>query len=151
MKRLILSLLLLPGVAAAAPCTTTAPACTEIVGVAGKPGGTLVYRSQPLGTKNATITRGVVMVHGLGRDGDNYYRHLLAAAFLAGALEDTVLISVRFPSNEGGPCQDKLAQGELGWHCQPRNDTWRTGGTAVGSDLTSFDIVDELLRRLTRK
>jgi pimeloyl-ACP methyl ester carboxylesterase len=136
---------------AAAPCTTASAACTEMVGVAGAPGRTLVYRSHPLEARNAAITRAVVMIHGLGRDGDNYYRHVLAAAFLAGALEDTVVIAPRFASNEGGPCKDTLAAGELGWRCQPRNDTWRTGGAAVDSQVTSFDIVDELLRRLTRK
>lgn len=111
----------LAGFAAAAPCTTASPACTEMVGVAGAPGRTLVYRSYPLETRNPAITRGVIMIHGLGRDADNYYRHVLAAAFLAGALEDTVLIAPRFASNEGGPCKDALAPGELGWRCQPRN------------------------------
>jgi pimeloyl-ACP methyl ester carboxylesterase len=122
-----------------------------MVGIAGAPGRTLVYRSYPLEAKNATITRGLIMIHGLGRDADNYYRHVLAAAFLAGALEDTVLIAPRFASNEGGACKDALAPGELGWRCQPRNDTWRTGGAAVESEVTSFDVVDELLRRLARK
>ena len=147
----LLPLLVFATFATAAPCTTATPACTEMVGIAGAPGRTLVYRSYPLETRNAVITRGVIMVHGLGRDADNYYRHVLAAAFLAGALEDTVLIAPRFASNEGGPCKDTLAPGELGWRCQPRNDTWRTGGAAVDSEVTSFDIADELLRRLTRK
>jgi pimeloyl-ACP methyl ester carboxylesterase len=122
-----------------------------MVGPAGSQGRTLVYRSHPLGTKNAAITRGVIMVHGLGRGAQTAYRDVLAAAFLASALEDTVLIAPRFASNEGGECNDTLAAGELGWHCQPRNDTWRTGGAAVGSEVTSFDIVDEVLRRLARK
>ena len=137
--------------AAAAPCVSATSACTEMVGPAGSPGGTLVYRSYPLETRNTAITRGVIMIHGLGRDAQVAYRAALAAAFLAGALDDTVVIAPRFASNEGGPCKDQLAPGELGWHCQPRNDTWRTGGTAVGSEVTSFDIVDEILRRLTRK
>jgi hypothetical protein len=137
--------------AADAPCTTASAACTEMVGVPGAAGRTLVYRNHPLNTKNAAITRGLIVIHGLGRDADNYYRHTLATAFLANALGDTVLIVPRFASNEGGPCKDALASGELGWHCQPRNDTWRTGGSAVDSQVTSFDIVDELLRNLVRK
>lgn len=136
--------------ASEAPCTSASPACAEMVGIAGAPGRTLVYRSYPLDRTNAAITRGLIVVHGLGRDAHNYYRHLLAAAFLADALTDTVIIAPRFASNEGGPCKDTLSPGELGWHCQPRNDTWRTGGAAVESDVTSFDIVDELLRKLTR-
>jgi len=121
-----------------------------MVGIAGKPGHALVYRSYSLDARNAAITRGVIMVHGASRDADNYYRHLLAAAFLAGALEDTVLISPRFASNEG-ECKDALAQGEFNWHCSSRNDTWRTGGAAADSQVTSFDVADELLRRLGRK
>src|SRR5437660_10955352 len=137
--------------AAEAPCTTASAACTEMVGVAGAPGRTLVYRSYPLDKRNTEITRGLIVVHGLGRDADSYYRHILAAAFLANTLGDTVLIAPRFASNEGGACKDALASGELGWRCQPRNDTWRTGGAAVGGEVTSFDLVDELLRRLARK
>jgi pimeloyl-ACP methyl ester carboxylesterase len=152
MKRmLIVAAFLIAGPAMGAPCITASPACTEMVGPAGSSGRTLVYRSYPLETRNTAITRGVIMIHGLGRDADNYYRHVLAAAFLAGALDDTVVIAPRFASNEGGPCKDQLAPGELGWRCQPRNDTWRTGGAALGSEVTSFDIVDELLRRLARK
>ena len=148
---LVLAAHLFAGTAAAAPCITAGPACTEMVGPAGSPGRTLVYRSHPLETRNTAITRGIVIVHGLGRDAHAAYRAALAAAFLAGALDDAVVIAPRFASNEGGACTDELAPGELGWHCQPRNDTWRTGGTAVGSEVSSFDIVDEILRRLARK
>lgn len=146
-----LSLLSIAAAAADAPCTTATPACAEMVGVAGAAGRTLVYRNYPLGKRNETITRGLVVVHGLGRDADNYYRHTLAAAFLADALKDTVLIVPRFASNEGGACKDALAPGELGWHCQPRVDIWRNGGAAVDSTVTTFDIADELLRKLVNR
>ncbi|HEX7607142.1 MAG TPA: hypothetical protein VF348_10560, partial [Usitatibacter sp.] len=71
MKRMLAmgALLLFAGtVAQAAPCTTASAACTEMVGVTGSPGRTLVYRSYPLETRNADITRALVVVHGLGRD-----------------------------------------------------------------------------------
>ena len=42
----------------------------------------MVYRSFPLDTRNDAITRVLVMVHGAGRDADNYFRSTLAAAFL---------------------------------------------------------------------
>jgi len=137
--------------AADVPCTTATAACTETVGVAGATGHTVIYRSYPLDTRNEAITRALVVVHGLGRDADNYYRHTLAAAFLADALKDTVLVVPRFASNAGGACKDTLAPGELAWHCQPRDDTWRTGGAAVDNTITSFDIVDALLHKLERK
>ena len=157
MKRFVNSVLvaaaLAPAVAFAAggPCTTATSACTEHVGVAGSAGYTVVYRSFPLDTRNEAVTRALIVVHGLQRDADDYFRHTLAAAFLADTLKDTVLVVPRFASNAGSACKDVLEPGELVWHCQPREDSWRTGGAAIDSTVTSFDIVDALLRKLERK
>ncbi len=83
------------------------------------------------------------------RDADNYYRNALASAFLGRALEDTVVIAPRIASNDRG-CQDKLAANEVSYSCG--GDSWRSGGTASNNDkLTSFDFVDEVLRKLARK
>ena len=108
----------LPGrlnTAPAAACTTATPACTEWLTMAGGPGRTLVYRTYPLGTRNDGITRAFILVHGASRDAHNYFRHALAAAFLAGALENTIVIAPRFASNEGGSCRDTLALNEINW------------------------------------
>ena len=149
---LVAALLAASGATAAAPCTTATPNCTEWITPGGATGRFLIYRNHALEQRNAAITRALIMVHGLGRDADSYYRSTVAAAFLAGALEDTVVIATRFASTRGGPCQDKVAADEMTWQCQPRNDTWRTGGAAVENpNVTSFDIVDEILRKLARK
>jgi len=89
------------------------------------------------------------MVHGADRDADNYFRTALAAAFLAGALDDTVVISPRFASSGGG-CQDPLAANEVNWPCS--GDSWRSGGSA-GKDgkLTSYDFADAILKKLANK
>lgn len=137
--------------AADAPCAAAAAACTEMLAIPGSQGRVLVYRTYPLDVKNAEIKRGLIVIHGLGRDADSYYRSSLAATFLAGALEDTIVIVPRFASSEGGPCKDTLAAGEISWHCQPRFDSWRTGGPSPDGSTTSFDVVDELLRKLNRK
>src|SRR5262245_18698955 len=71
---------------AAAPCITATPGCTEWIAPGTAPVRVLVYRSFPLDQKNADITRAVVLVHGAGRDADNYFLHLLAAGFLGSAL-----------------------------------------------------------------
>jgi hypothetical protein len=109
----------------------------------------MVYTSYPLGTVNPQITRAFVMIHGTNRDADNYFRTALAAAFLAGALEDTIVIAPRIASATGN-CHDPLAVNEVSWSCT--GDSWRSGGTSASTDkLTSFDFVDELLRRLAKK
>ena len=92
------------------------------------------------------------MVHGAGRDADNYFRTVVAAAFLAGALDDTLVISPRFASNSGGRggCTDSLAANEVNWSCG--GDSWRSGGVSLSdSRLTSYDFMDEILRKLARK
>jgi len=84
----------------------------------------------------------------VNRDADNYFRTALASAFLADALEDTVVIAPRFSSNESA-CRDQLAPNEVSWSCT--GDSWRSGGFAQGTRLTSFDFVDEILRKLAKK
>jgi hypothetical protein len=61
-----------------------------------------------------------------------------------------VVISPRFAANNGG-CADTLAERETNWECGgPAR--WTAGGEARGAtNLTSFDVMDELLRRLARR
>src|SRR5262249_15680665 len=90
-----------------------------------------------------------VMVHGTNRDADNYFRTAVAAAFLGGALEDTVVIAPRIASSTGN-CRDVLAANEVSWSCT--GDSWRSGGTPPRTHkLTSFEFVDELLRKLATR
>ena len=141
----------IPTGAAEAACTASSATCTEMLQVPGSQGRVLLYRNFPVDSKNTSIRRALVVVHGLLRDADNTYRSALAAAFLADALEDTLVIAPRFASNEGGECADMLAPSEISWHCDPRSDAWRTGGGAPDGSTTSFDVLDELLRKLDRK
>jgi pimeloyl-ACP methyl ester carboxylesterase len=134
----------------AAPCVTVQD-CTEWITLRSGPARLLVYRSVPLESTNPAITRAVVVVHGAGRDADNYFRHMLAAAFLAGALENTVVISPKFASNNGEGCADTVAALEARWECNgPRR--WTAGGGAIGNEsVTSFDAMDDLLARLAAR
>ena len=134
---------------AATPCISATSACTEWVTFAGGPWRSMIYRTYSLDVRNEQITRALVMIHGTNRDADNYYRNALASAFLGNALEDTVVIAPRIASNDRG-CQDKLAPNEVSYSCG--GDSWRSGGTASSNDkLTSFDFIDEVLRKLARK
>jgi len=143
----------------AVPCATATPDCTEWIQAPGQGSRVLVYRSHPLSTRNESISRALIFVHGINRDADNHFRTALAAAFLAGVLDNTIIIAPRFasnsgaPGNEAGDCHDPLAANEANWICQvQRPDTWRSGGPEVGNEkLTSFDFVDEMILRLAQK
>jgi len=149
-KLLLIASLGFPASGFAAPCLTATPACTEWVKLGTGPSQSLIYRTYSLEEQNENITRALIVVHGAGRDADNYFRSALAAAFLGGALEDTIVISPRFASNNAGGCRDNLAPNEVNWPCN--GDSWRSGGTATNEEkLRSFDFADELLRKLTRK
>ena len=135
--------------AVAAPCIAPA-SCSEWLTFGAGPARSLLFSSHPLSEKNEKITRALIMIHGAGRDADNYFRTAVAAAFLAGALEDTVVIAPRLASNDGRGCHDTLAANEVSWSCA--GDSWRSGGFAVSDpQLTSYDFTDEILKKLARK
>src|SRR6266850_5615377 len=130
MRRTLLLLVCLSAFApvyAADPCITATAACTEWINL-GDQARALVYRTYPLTKKNSKITRALIVIHGAGRDADNYFRTALAATFLADAFEDTIVISPRFASNNGRGCNDKLDLNEINWSCS--GVSWRSGGAA---------------------
>lgn len=145
---MITGLIALLTLAAAGPCTTPTAECTGWVVLGGGPSRSLVYRTFPLDQRNEAITRVFILVHGAGRNADDYYRSATSAAFLAGALENTLVISPRLASNDGRGCRDPLAEQEVSWHC----GTWRSGGRSLtDSAVTSFDFLDQLLRTVARR
>src|SRR5438034_2299298 len=135
--------------APAAACTTATVSCTEWVTLGAGPARSLVYRSRPLDARNENIRRALIMVHGTNRNADHYFATAVAATFLAGALDDSIVISPRIASAAGN-CHDTLAANEVSWSCT--GDSWRSGGTAASHpDLTSFDLVDQILKKLANK
>src|SRR3954466_13896379 len=109
----------------------------------------MIYTSHSLDTRDERIRRALIMVHGTNRNADHYFSTAVAAAFLAGALDDGGVISPRIASAPGS-CRDPLAPNEVSWSCT--GDSWRSGGTAVSHpDLTSFDFVDAILKKLANK
>ena len=137
--------LLLLSLAPAAPCTTATAACERWIVYAGGPARSMVYATQPLDQKNADITRALVMVHGAGRNADHYFETATAAAFLAGALGNTIVVAPRLIASP-----DTAHANEVMWP-NGRN-SWRSGGVSPShAGITSFDFLDELLRKLANK
>jgi len=146
---LFLSFLFISSTAYAAdPCTQATTDCTRWVSLGGE-ARSLIYSTYPLDKKNEQIVRALIVVHGQGRDADNYFRTTLAATFLANGLHDTMAISPRFASSDGG-CRDTLAASEVSWPCG--GDSWRSGGRSTNNgQLTSYDFMDAIVRALTNK
>ena len=126
----------------AASCTTATAACTEWVTVRGGPGRAMIYRSHALDVPDGRVTRALVMVHGTGRNADHYFLTAMSAAFLAGALDDTIVVAPHMIDST-----DPAQPNEIVWQT-----SWRTGGPSRGdAALSSFDFVDEILRKLAKK
>ena len=132
-------------VAAAAPCTTPTAACEQWVTLGGGPARSMVYSSYSLDTPNPAVTRALIMVHGTNRNADHYFATAMAAAFLAGAVENTVVIAPHLIDE-----QDKPQPNEVVW--PNRGDSWRSGGMSPSNpNLSAFDFMDEILRKLSNK
>jgi pimeloyl-ACP methyl ester carboxylesterase len=131
------------------PCATSTAECTGWVTLAGGPARSMVYRTYPLDKRNTAVTRAFILVHGTNRNADHYFATATAAAFLGGALADTLVVAPHIVSNDRG-CMDKLEPNEVSYSCG--GDSWRSGGTSTSNpNLTSFDFMDEILRTLANK
>ena len=134
-----------PATTAAAPCTTPTTPCERWITYGSGPGRSMVYATYPLGARNAAVTRALIMVHGAGRNADHYFETATAAGFLAGALENTIILSPRLIASP-----DKPAPNEVVW--PNGNVSWRAGGMSPSHPtLSSFDFIDELVRKLADK
>lgn len=124
------------------PCTTATAPCTEWVTLGGGSGRAMIYRSYALDVPNSRVTRALVMVHGTGRNADHYFLTAMSAAFLAGALDDTLIIAPHMID-----ATDHAEPNEIVWQT-----SWRTGGPSrADASVSSFDFADEILRKLAKK
>lgn len=134
-----------PAPAVAAPCTTPTVPCERWITFGRGPARSMVYSTYPLGTRNTAVTRALIMIHGAGRNADHYFETATAAGFLAGALDNTIILSPRLIASP-----DKPEANEVVW---PNGSTsWRAGGMSPSHPtLSSFDFVDELVHKLADK
>ncbi len=128
------------------PCVLAVAQCEQWVDLGHGGARAKVYATYSLDLPDPRIRRALIMVHGTLRYADHYFATATAAAFLAAAHGDTIVIAPDFASADGD-CKDRLAPHEVNWSCGA--NSWRSGGPAVGDpSLTSFDFMDAILRRL---
>ena len=120
------------------PCTRATTACEEWVTSAAVRRGRWSTRTYPLDTPNLAITRALIMVHGAGRNADHYFETATAAGFLAGALDNTIIIAPRFIAGARQARRRTRSCGRSG------GDSWRSGGM---SPIESDALVVRLRRR----
>lgn len=105
----------------------------------------MVYSTYALDKPNPAITRALIMVHGTNRNADHYFETATAAGFLAGALDNTVIIAPRLIASP-----DKPQANEVVW--PNGGDSWRSGGMSTSNpNISAFDFADEIIRKLANK
>jgi len=72
-----------------------------------------VYRSHSLAKGHSKATRALVVIHGAGRNAEAYFPSGMAGAYLAGALEDTVVVAPRFAGGDSLPFVNKFSLGRF--------------------------------------
>ncbi len=151
LKAVCISILAAIPCALRAQCVTAPTTCTELVTVGARQLTILVYRSHALTgvAANPSVTRALIVVHGAERAAQYEFKSALAAAFLAGALDNTIIIAPRFKTNDGTACTDSVTANELNWECDVQRVDWRLGGVARDDSTTSsFDAMDAIVMGL---
>ncbi|MBL0157327.1 MAG: alpha/beta hydrolase [Bryobacterales bacterium] len=117
-----------------------APPATEHLAVAD--GHVLVWRSHSL-TEGAhpTVERAVIMVHGTGRNAEEYYRWTLAATLVADQLDQTAVVAPHFKARTRDNRGDDVTPGEWYW----TNEAWKSGDAATNGKVFSYDVADRIL------
>ncbi len=98
-----------------------------------------LYRSLPLERSEAVLAA-LIVVHGNGRNADDYYDFATAAAKLERRLEDTLVLAPNFRTRD-----DRPAPGEHHWS----SHGWKIGHRSLdAARISSFSVLDEILLRI---
>jgi pimeloyl-ACP methyl ester carboxylesterase len=140
-----------------APCVSSleVSACEQWITYGHGPARSRIYSTYKIDAHNPQIKRALILVHGANLMAGYFFRHGTAAADLAGALADTIVISAYFID----PYVGKRHSAGHEWLRQPDevvwpegHTSWKAGGMSVSDPaLSSFDYVDAIVRKLADK
>ena len=137
--------LLFTSIAGGQTCTVPDTSCVEAVVVGSH--RLSVFRTHSIHSGTPDVVRAFIMVHGVQRNANTYFRTALNSTTLAGQLENTLVIAPHFKGNDGSGCYDSIAENELNFPC----DGWTDGQAATNAKMTSFGAIDQLLSMLADK
>lgn len=137
---LLVVLVLVRPACGAEPSTDPAKSLGRLTFSTGKQ--TPYYRTYPLNTENKDIKRAVIVIHGLNRTADNYFRYAVGSAKAEGRLKDTIIVAPKFQIKADKPeANDHVWDGD-----------WSQGDDSVdGKKFSSFEAVDQIVEHLTLK
>jgi hypothetical protein len=106
----------------------------------------------PLDVHNEQIKRVVIVVHGVLRNADEYYPHMMEAVKAAGAAANTLVVAPQFLLEED-VTEFKLAEDVLFWGGET-GEGWKKGDDSLSSmehprpaAVSAFEVVDRIIER----
>jgi hypothetical protein len=111
--------------------------------------------SHDLDTPNRDIQLGVIVIHGVLRNGDEYFLNMMAAVNLAGVQDTTLVAAPQFLLEED---LDRFALGDdiLFWGGET-GEGWKKGDDSLSTDahpcgvnISAFEVADQMIVRLCR-
>ena len=103
--------------------------------------------SHPLDVQNEKIERIVIVVHGVLRNADEYYPHMMEAVKVAGVETNTLVIAPQFLLEEDVATFD-LADDVLFWGGET-GEGWKKGDNSLSTSFIPVQQQSALLRWLT--
>ena len=124
------------------PCLSSESICAERISI-----GTSLYlpvfSTHSLYEGNDEVTRGLIIVHGTGRNADDYFRRGFQAAEAVGLQRHTVVVSPHFQTSSDGPAADEPFWSSGGWKRGSLSSS--DGPLPRVSSYTAIDKIVELL------
>lgn len=109
--------------------------------------------SHPIDAPNHDIERAIIVVHGVLRNADEYYPHMMEAVEQAGLESSTLVIAPQFLI-EQDITEFGLADDVLYWDGES-GEGWKIGDDSVSSEknprtasASSFDVVDRMIEQI---
>lgn len=81
------------------------------------------------------------MVHGTGRNAEEYFRWALASTVVADKLATTAVVAPHFKARTTSGSGDAVQPGEWYW----TNETWKSGDAALNGKTFSYQVMDRIL------
>lgn len=112
--------------------------------------------NHPIDTSNEKIERGVIVVHGVLRNADEYYAHMMDAVKVAGGETNTFVIAPQFLLEED-LAKSELSDEVLFWGGED-GEAWKKGDDSLSTQdhprpvaASSFEVVDHIIEWIARK
>lgn len=93
-----------------------------------------VYGNFPLNFTNPDIETAIIVIHGIARNADDYFKYVIDASALENLENRTLVVAPHFKNDS-----DTKELDELYW-----TDSWKFGDKSVEKEISSYEIIDRI-------